>query len=271
MDAVLLFALPLVGGLIFCSRFNCTRWRAAREDGHRLYFRAVFFGAILFAIIAAVRVLSKPFLPSWLLNLEASVVAAIQPLVVMKEGTPAASITAVASLALTCFVAMLAGFPFAWLLNLVFKEDYWLRRAIKKNTFEATLLEAADREFPIMVTMDDGKVYVGYVVEGFNPGEDRKFLSVLPLMSGYRTEDTHKVTFTTFYIDAYGSEPDPKPTAKTPLPGNLGHLSAEDFRLVLPVDKLGSCRLFDAVAYRSFQKRGAPAPKPKAEKEEPPR
>ena len=55
MDTVLLFALPLVGGLVFCSVWNCTRWRVAREEGHRLYFRAVFFGALLFAVAALIR------------------------------------------------------------------------------------------------------------------------------------------------------------------------------------------------------------------------
>jgi len=251
MDSVLLFALPLVGGLIFCTRFNYTRWRAAREDGHRLYFRAVFFGAAIFALVLAVRVYLEARFPE-LGRLEAPIKSIVEPMV--KEGV---SPDALADLAITCFVSMLIAAPLAWVLNLLFWKNYWLRRAIKKDDFEALLLDAADREFPIAATMDDGKVYVGYVIKGFNPAEDRKSLLLLPLMSGYRNKETHKVTFTTFYTDLYGG--DPLSTDAVTLPKPLDHLYAEDFITWLPVEHMSSCRLFDAVAYQSFQKRGPPA------------
>lgn len=251
MDTVLLFALPLVGGLIFCTRFNFTRWRTAREDGHRLYFRAVFFGAVIFAAVAFARVCLEARFPA-LGVLEAPIKAAIKPMA--KE---AASGEALADLTITCFVSMLVSAPLAWILNLVFWKSVWLRRAIKKrDDFEEFILSAADREFPIMATMDDGKVYVGYVVEGFNPAEDRKSVLLLPLISGYRTTDTHKVQFSTFYTDLYGGDP----LDTEALPGTLDHLRANDFITWLPVDRIVSCRLFDAVAYQAFQKRGPPPP-----------
>ena len=44
------------------------------------------------------------------------------------------------------------------------------------------------------------------------------------------------------------------------LPAPLDHLSAEDFITVLPADRIASYRLFDALAYREFQKSNPPEP-----------
>jgi len=249
MDTVLLFALPLVGGLIFCSTWNFTRWRVAREDGHRLYFRAVLFGAILFAFVAFVNALVENYSSSYS-NAITFVKGLIEPMAKEKSSAPA-----VAQLTVICFLTMLAGWPLALLLNLGFKKNYWLREAIKKDALEAFLLDAADRDVSIAITMDDRKVYVGYVVSAFDPAIGRKCIFLLPLISGYRDPQTHKVSFTTFYTDLYG---DDSASKTTPLPTPLEHLTAEDFITVLPVDRIASYRLFDASAYREFQKNKAP-------------
>lgn len=244
MDTVLLFALPLVGGLIFCSGWNFTRWRVAREEGHRLYFRAVLFGALIFAFIAWIR----PYVESLSPQFSEAVKLAkqlVEPMAKDKSSAPA-----VADLAITCFLAMLAGSPLAWLLNLVFWRSYWLRRAIQKDDLESFLLDAAEREISIVVTMDDRKVYVGYVVEGFDPAVGRKCIELLPLMSGYRDQEKHKINFTTFYTQLYGQGGD----RTAPLPAPLEHLKAEDFITLLPADRIVSYRLFDALAYSEFQK-----------------
>ena len=136
MDTVLLFALPLVGGLIFCSHCNCTRWRVAREDGHRLYFRAVLSGAIIFALVATVHIYAtssfKPYLEAikWLKGF-------IEPWAKEK-----AAASATADLTIICFLSMLAGLPLAWLLNGAFWRPVWLRRAIRKDPLEAFLLDS---------------------------------------------------------------------------------------------------------------------------------
>jgi hypothetical protein len=156
---------------------------------------------------------------------------------------------------------MLAGYPVAGFLNLFFRRAPWLRRAIKSDSFEGFLLNASDREFAIAVTMSDGKVYVGFVVEGFDPARARKYIYLLPLMSGYRKSETHKVTFTTFYVELYGHAGGGALDKRKPLPAPLEDLRAEDFITVLPVEAISSCRLFDAKAYQEFQKRWKPQSK----------
>lgn len=246
MDTVLLFALPLVGGLIFCSLWNCTRWRVCREEGHRLYFRAVLFGAILFAFVAAIHPHIENYFPQY------SAVIALVKNFIKPMAKDQSSAIAVADLTVICFLAMLAGGPLAGLLNFGFRKDYWLRRAIKEDPLEEFLLYAADQEVSILLTMDDQKVYVGYLISGFDPAIGRKCILLLPLISGYREKDTHKVIFTTFYTDLYGDEGSTDQTK--PLPAPLDHLTAEDFIIALPADRIASYRLFDAPAYKEFQK-----------------
>lgn len=248
MEAAVLFALPLVGGLIFCSTWNVTRWLVAREEGHRLYFRAVLFGAILFVVVAILHYLAEHNFA--LYKTTANLVKGfITPLA--KETKSA---TAVADLSIICFFAMLAGWPLALLLNLGFRKEYWLRRAIKEDDLESFLLDAAETESSIAITMDDRKVYVGYVVEGYDPAIGRKCIFLLPLMSGYRDQNTHKVNFTTFYTYLYGSTSVAGADQKRPLPEPLSHLSAKDFITIIPTDRIVSYRLFDAPAYLEFQK-----------------
>jgi hypothetical protein len=239
-----------VGGLIFSSHWNFTRWRVAREEGHRLYFRAVFWGAVIFALVAIARHYVEGACP--LVSGAAKYLKAIiEPLAKDKAAGPA-----VADLTITCFIAMLSAWPLAKLLNFAFPERKWIRRAIEKDDLEKLLLRAADEEFPICVTMDDKKVYVGYLVEGFDPALGRKSILILPLMSGYRDPETHKVNFTTFYAYLYGQRESMDRTA--PLPAPLDHLTAEDFITVLPVDRITSYRLFDVPAYNEFQKHRPP-------------
>ena len=242
-----MFALPLVGGLIFCSNWNCTRWRVAREEGHRLYFRAVFWGALIFTLIVIVRPYIEATSPHFL-----TAVTYFKDLVQpMAEDKTTGQ--AVSDLTVTCILAMLTGWPLAMLLNLACRKEYWLRRAIKKDEMEGFLLDVADEQVPICVTMDDRKVYVGYVVAGFDPAVGRKSILILPLISGYRHPETHKVNFTTRYTYLYGQHASVNQTV--PLPAPLDHLTAEDFITVLPVDRIASYRRFDAPAYNEFQKR----------------
>lgn len=128
MDAVLLFALPVVGGLFFCNAWHFTRWRISREDGHRLYFRAIFAGAIIFACVLGLRYVLNRFWPFYA-RVEVGVVSELIP--IAKESN-----RATAEIAVTSFLAMVIGAPAAWLLNFAFKRAYWLRRAIRQDEFE---------------------------------------------------------------------------------------------------------------------------------------
>lgn len=109
------------------------------------------------------------------------------------------------------------------------------------DDLELFLLEAAVEYKTISVTTSSSKVYVGLVLQTGEPKMNRRVVTLLPFMSGYRTEGG-KVVFTTFYDEVYPQRE-----------GNAESLAiAEDFRLVLPIDKMVSVSFFDPKVYAAF-------------------
>lgn len=241
MELTALLLLPLVGGYIFANSCNATRFRAAREEGHRLYFRAAYYGVFLFLIATAARLLIVWLWPEYR-GWERTLLPTIQPM--LKESKEDAAVVVLLALG-----AMLLGGVSGPLLNLtVFGESRWLKAAIKEDEFEALLHRALARAMPIALTMENRKVYVGFVSKTFEPKMSRKHFRILPLMSGHRTE-TGKMVFTTFYDQAYERAGIAN--------GSNSRLTLEDFEILFPTDKVQSAGLFDVPTYTEFQRLGA--------------
>ena len=87
-------------------------------------------------------------------------------------------------------------------------------------------------------------VYVGFIVRTFDPAYDRKYIVILPTMSGYRTETTHQVVFNTDYTRVYQvlMEEDESRLVR----------GVNDFQVVIPVAEVLSANLFDWEAYERF-------------------
>ncbi len=114
---------------------------------------------------------------------------------------------------------------------------------IKNNDFEKLLLRSAETQRAVLFTLQSGKVYAGWVVRAPNPVEQRRAIRILPVSSGYREEQTHRLAFTTSYADVLSSLAED---------GDLEHLSLEDFEVIIPADQVAYAHLFDTLAYRRF-------------------
>lgn len=255
MDVALLLILPTIGGYLLAHTWNFTKFRSSREEGHRLYFRAAFYGAVLFVISWSgtqyLRFASTPYAA-----FETSVITHIKPL--LKKPVASDALTAEhdsaqqAQIALTALYALLFGALVGYPLNILFRTRYHLRKAVADNDLERLIQQAALRVMPVCICMDNGKVYVGFITRTIDPTQIRKFIAILPLMSGYR--DTQgKLRFTTFYATVY--EEIAKKKSK------LAHLSPNDFEKVLPTDKVDSINMFDLEAYETFQKNSSSSKK----------
>jgi len=120
-----------------------------------------------------------------------------------------------------------------------------LRKAIKENDFELLVYRAAQTESPIMFTLNTGKVYVGKVVRGPNPAEQRHAVRIAPLLSGYRSKETHEFKITTDYYEAMSELA--KPSAERS--DYFQNLELEDFEIVFPSDQICSAHFFDMGVY----------------------
>lgn len=238
MDAALIVVLPLVGGYIFASRWIVTKYVVDREDGHRLYFRAAFYGVFLFTAALLIRLILLSWFDSY--SQIESVLSGELRGTLKEPNDPALRSTLV-----TALFALALGSIF-W-VPFEFIPQNWKRflfhRAIRNNEFEILLARAVQSVTPISVTMENNKVYVGLLNESLHTGLNRKYLTVFPLMSGYRDSNNGKIQFTTFYNKIYK---------------NLGRVSPslrpEDFEILLPIEHIQSLNMFDIAVYTEFQK-----------------
>lgn len=93
------------------------------------------------------------------------------------------------------------------------------------------LLDSMDRSVPVLLTLDSGKLYIGWVKSTPNPLDDREhqYIRIFPLRSGYRDEKQKDILITDYehLYDAGGYEKD------------------TDFEEVIPRKSIKSANLFD--------------------------
>lgn len=253
-----LLVLPLVGGYALSTIWEGSIYYAARESGHRLYFRAVFYGVFLIGCAALIHVYLFSNAPSY------RAFVGILTDFFANGGSSTLEFRGQGSYTAILIQSFVLGPAFAYLLNLpkllarlqfspcVWWQHFLLQQAIKNNDFELLILKSLDTSTPMLVSLNNGKIYVGWAVRAPNPIERRRAIRVLPLMSGYRDTD-HRTIFTTDYLTLLDS-------IDTGEDQELNHLDRQDFEIVLPVDQIVSARLFDLTAYRKFGSDTEPSP-----------
>lgn len=239
MEAAFALLLPLVAGYLFVSSCRRLKYKHARDDGHRLYFRIAYYGLLLFVATAVLLALAYWLLMrwQWFVATQNWAVDVIKP--ILKDQNTASSQL---GFLLICVGTVAAGRFAHHIDNRVFRvnADEALFEAAMSDDLELLLLEAAVQYKSISVTTSSGKVYVGLVLGTGEPKNSRRVIALLPLMSGYRTE-IGKVIFTTFYDEAYAQRAQERDDDES-----------NDFRLVLPVDKMVSISFFDLKVYKDF-------------------
>ena len=110
-------------------------------------------------------------------------------------------------------------------------------RAIPWNSCS---FEAMYSDSTVELTLDSGKAYVGWILNAAVAEPERKFVEMLPLASGFRTQETHKLEFTTNYGPVLAQ------------PFDHRAVTQHDFRVVIPVAEVRSARPFDFETYFQF-------------------
>ena len=196
MTAKLLAALPAVlGGFLFLRFFYLTRFYIARTQGQRLFFYAASLG-IIFAFIS-IAWIELRFFP--IERLESSW---------RTLGMPPGVSQAIAPFLLAIFLLGTGNLlVHARRVHSGSKEqtanwaDLMLaRKGRVGHEIESFLLVSAHDGKPVMVSLEDRKVYVGILAGVINRTIDSdSWLSIFPDMSGYRHPTTNQITYTTDY------------------------------------------------------------------------
>ena len=225
MDFGILF-VPLLGGYLFLKFSNYTRFSIRRQSGHKLLFESAVVGLILLALAR---------LLMWAFGTE--------PEGWQSVGDGWARFAPFTHVG-TAGMAFVLGPLGAVLSNLFLSVSDGAMRAIRDagNTMELLFVESMGSDATVELSLVNGKVYVGWILNANVAEPERKFVDLLPLASGYRAAETHEVDFTTNYA-----------AVLTMLAEIRGEGYQDDYRVVVPVSEIRSARPFDFEVFFLFQ------------------
>lgn len=242
MNAVSLLAFAMVGGYAFSTIWTPSLYHAARESGHRLYLRAVFYTVFLLLASLLIHILLYVNYDCYV-----ELTEFISVLIGGRShGSGLFSLSSKVSVVILCFIlgpflGHAFNFPkllLAWRVPYFNKRFFFLyekrvlENAIKNNDFEKLIVSSVYDDLPILVSLETGKFYIGWAVSAPNPVQERKFVRILPVLSGYRVQETQELKFTTEYYDALKKAE-----------------RLETFEVVLPLKGVVSAHLFDLKVY----------------------
>lgn len=242
--------VPLLAGYAFSTSWAGSRYRVARASGYSLYFSTALYGGALLVMACLVHMYMVANNAGFLGYLERGLV-----FFDYKSGYSPFELRSIAILIITLGLGLFGGH----LLNFIpFHNKLFFRVAIHNEDFERLVVRAIKRSRPMMVSLDSGKIYIGYVIRTIDPVDDRKELRMLPVLSAFRSPETGKMTLNTNYSGVLIKIWDNRLSFFSKKKGqnfeDLSHLEPGDFEIVIPVSKIVSSSLYDHHAYDIFNR-----------------
>ena len=207
------------------TRSHYWKWDALRDNGYHLVFRSAFFGVVLTALSAlAIAPFWYRVPDSWL---DCAMYAGGME-------TPPSLVQA------SAFAAVVVGLVLPYATNWLIDQDKAAGKAARErgDLIEAVLHESRERAETVEIVLCDGKTYIGYALEcgTFRRDNSDPDISLLPVVSGYRTHKKKQLRIAVDYYD--------KVYSRTPsVPSGI----------VLPLKDIRSARLFDLHLYAEAQ------------------
>ncbi len=251
---VFLILPVLVSGFIVCNHNLSYYYKLHRFEGQYLYLKSAHLGLMcLMAAFLSGLALSLG-LPDEITVAGRSISLALLPPVDQLLGdmlsvTPLPEVHRISWLLVLSVSTLVIAYLSSWLNN--------LRLAARSGSFDKAKIllmggvlrdSPIDKLFfdsyiqsrPLLITLETGKVYVGTISELGEPNESEGMdqeISIIPLMSGYRNRNEHRVNFVTDY-QAVNS----------------------DLNIVIRQDKVITASWFDFAIYSKLNPRKSPEP-----------
>jgi len=213
-----LFALLLipilVSGYILVVANLYHYYQLHRYDGQLLYLKVAAHGTMSVVFVLAVAVFMKFLFPDF------HPIAIVSEILNVKKTIDNNKVeTWLALISIASIIFSLLWVFIVWSKNVILgffcekqhHEDIFhakklriLRKTISNSTLDSMLLDAMESspKKSILVTLSSRKVYVGIVNGIQEPTESEapnSYISIFPIMSGYRDKDTLSITFTNSY------------------------------------------------------------------------
>ncbi len=145
----------------------------------------------------------------------------------------------------TAFLSFIGLLLFTYIPNFFINENEQIKEIIREDNdgIELIMLKALEEGKLVSTTLKNEKVYVGFISRHFfNPTSELKSIKLIPVFSGYRNSDDHRITFTTPYetVISYVVE------------STDHNLDIDDFQIGLPISEITSINIFDFQVYDMF-------------------
>ncbi|EQA1632685.1 hypothetical protein [Enterobacter hormaechei] len=213
MFALLLIPI-LVSGYILVVANLYHYYQLHRYDGQLLYLKVAAHGTVSVVAVVALAGITKFLFPDF-----HPIALVSESLNIKKTIDSHKTETWLALISFFSIVASLIWVALVWAKNMFLgflcekehhKDSFHakklrvLRQTISNSTLDSMLLDAMDSnpKKPILLTLSSRKVYVGIVNGIQEPTESEapnNYISIFPIMSGYRHKDTLSITFTNSY------------------------------------------------------------------------
>ncbi len=215
-----LIFIPALGGYFLLRFLNYTRYGIARDSGYHVLLKSAVVGAVLFALAHGIILIIDKQSPEVLSQWESYIDYPFSSTVTLGV--------------LLEFVILIAG-------NLIYSKDKAAKdTAIRDgDLIELLIRESMQAPTLIELSLRSGKSYIGFALESGIAKSGDSDISMIPMASGYRNEETLELEITTNYAPVIEDS----------------ELDYTDFRVVIPKSEIVSTRLFDPEIYQRFQRR----------------
>ena len=230
LDAVpLIIMFAAASGFLFTDKCLRYRYEFPREQGQRLYLRAILFGL--------------PFL--------VSAYVIYQFCLWITVFLPFGALVTLHAQQAT-FVVCATNLLLAWCIAVAYNlycgktADFdALTKAMSKNDYDAILWRGVRNMHPVLISLESRKVYVGFIAISLDPRES-SHLTLLPIFSGHRDPDTLQFQISAAY------EPVIRGIRDVDLSDKHQFESLAGFCKAFPRSRIVSMHLFNEHMYRSI-------------------
>lgn len=182
--------VPALAGYLLLRYSSFTWFGLLRESGHHLVFRSILVGLGL-------------YVAGWIIAGELGTPGFLEAAEGDERGEFGFGSPALWTLVLAAILVPLS--------NVVYRRERAETRAARESgDFLVRLVDRASRAGrTVELTLRDGKTYIGYVTESRirKHGAEGGALVLVPVLSGYRTPDTHELVLTSGYAPLLSSNP----------------------------------------------------------------
>lgn len=222
-----LLIFPLAAAYYVLTRSYLFKFRQQRLDRQRLIFESVLLGTFISFVAFLFRFLIEYVKPEFIEYLSDEFP--------FKQSF---TITSLSTLGLSWL--------FVKISNVFFDKKKFLGKSIKRlgNELEIILKASFDKNKLLQLTLNSGKVYVGWVKELPIPSVSN-YVRIIPAISGYRTNKTNEIVFTSQYLKVYSEYIEEGRIV------NLNDLSSD---LILDLNCVIGVSFFDLEMYERFNK-----------------